>query len=40
MRSSRLAVLALVLVTGSLSAQTTPDPFGTWKAVFVGPIGP
>ena len=40
MKSFRLGIGALVLLTSSLSAQTTATPFGTWKAVFVGPIGP
>ena len=40
MKSSRLAIVALVLLTSSLSAQTSANPIGNWKAVFTGPIGP
>ena len=40
MKLSRLAIVALALLTSSLSAQTPTSPVGNWKAVFTGPIGP
>ena len=38
MKCLRLAALALVLLSLTISAQT--NAVGDWKAVFVGPIGP
>lgn len=40
MKRYRPAIVALALLTAPLSAQTTTNPVGNWKAVFVGPIGP